>query len=293
MKKKNFHNLKPENLRWLKKIFDSKKWLIDDPESKQWQDLFDKFCDLLSLLSNEEQNLVLTLTDDFLWCPYPIYEKLLTVALRKVESEIIDNCNNIFLVPLLSPEDVERGKSKSGHMLPYVMQHSVIPSTHIFRGKQIIALTSLDKISSKHADRKDSLIIFLDDFIGSGDTACKCIRYYNNHYCFDRESVAIITLVAQKQGIDTIGKLGLNVYAAIIRTRGITDSINIPDIANAINIMKNIEDRLLIKADYLFGYGRCEALVTMIRTPNNTFPLYWCPRAKTNSVWPAPFPRFV
>lgn len=279
---------------WLTKIFDSKKWPIDDPEAKEWQDLFDRFCKLLSLLSDEEQNLVLTLTEDFLWCQWTIYEKLLREAVEKIESKSIGNRKYIFLVPLLSKEDIERGENKSGNMITSLMQYNVIPSTAIFNDTKIISLTSLDKISYRYADRENSLIIFLDDFIGSGTTADKCIKYYNEYYRIENELVLIIALVAQEQGIDVIRKLGLNVYAAIIRTRGISDSARFPNIGRAIRIMKNIEDKLLINGKYLFGYGRCEALVTMMkRTPNNTFPLYWCSRGKNKLAWPAPFPRHI
>lgn len=36
------------------------------------------------------------------------------------------------------------------------------------------------------------------------------------------------------------------------------------------------------------GYAESEALVTMIKTPNNTFPFYWYEK---NSNSYAPFPR--
>lgn len=44
--------------------------------------------------------------------------------------------------------------------------------------------------------------------------------------------------------------------------------------------------------DYSFGYKESEALVTMTRTPNNTFPLYWFEaKLDKNNKWQAPFPR--
>ena len=52
--------------------------------------------------------------------------------------------------------------------------------------------------------------------------------------------------------------------------------------------MKNIEEAIQVSDDYKFGYKGSEALVKMIRTPNNTFPIYWL-RNKKNKF--APFPR--
>jgi hypothetical protein len=53
--------------------------------------------------------------------------------------------------------------------------------------------------------------------------------------------------------------------------------------------MEHIEKNLDIPDDYLFGYKKSEALVTMIRTPNNTFPVFWYNKKNEDN---APFPRF-
>ncbi len=52
--------------------------------------------------------------------------------------------------------------------------------------------------------------------------------------------------------------------------------------------MEEIEDKMSVKRNYRLGYGQSEALVTMCRTPNNTFPVFW---EEKGNMKLAPFPR--
>ena len=52
--------------------------------------------------------------------------------------------------------------------------------------------------------------------------------------------------------------------------------------------MKRIEHELGVSEEYEFGYGKSEGLVTLIRTPNNTFPVFWYEPSSDNL---APFVR--
>jgi hypothetical protein len=73
--------------------------------------------------------------------------------------------------------------------------------------------------------------------------------------------------------------------------KGISESTAIENKVAALKIVDRIEKRLRITEKFFRGYGQSEALVKMIRTPNNTFPLYWCDKTKKGDKWPAPFPR--
>ena len=55
--------------------------------------------------------------------------------------------------------------------------------------------------------------------------------------------------------------------------------------------MHAIEGAIKVSSDYNFGYKQSEALVRMIRTPNNTFPIYWYRDKKKKINIYAPFPR--
>ena len=102
--------------------------------------------------------------------------------------------------------------------------------------------------------------------------------------------------LCQNEGNKLISKRGFNVLHGVIRNKGITEKYNEPELSENIKIMSSIEDLLLqdskFENKYQFGYKSSEALVSLTRTPNNTFPLYWF-EAKLNEgkIWKAPFPR--
>lgn len=89
-----------------------------------------------------------------------------------------------------------------------------------------------------------------------------------------------------KTGYDYLQANKFNVFYSILKEKGISDSSR--DVAKEILIMEEIEKNIGVKEKFKFGYGRSEALVKMIHTPNNTFPIYWLSNNKNK--YP-PFPR--
>ncbi|NTW80056.1 MAG: hypothetical protein HGB32_07905 [Geobacteraceae bacterium] len=63
------------------------------------------------------------------------------------------------------------------------------------------------------------------------------------------------------------------------------------DIDGAKDIMMRLEEKLAIPAFYQLGYEQSEATATMMRTPDNTFPVFWYPEDKHGSKSLAPMPR--
>ena len=124
-------------------------------------------------------------------------------------------------------------------------------------------------------------------FIGTGETAVKGINDILSKVA-DRNRIYVIALVAQNVGIEAIESLGIRIYADVIRFKGISDYYKDEELIEKINLMEAIERKLAIKRKYRFGYGASEALVTMKRTPNNTFPVFWEENDRANK---APFPR--
>lgn len=284
-------NLSVDNISQLDQIFDSKNWPKKEPVPGNILPLFEKFCQLLSILSKNEQNLILTLTKDFLRCTFNDYLGLLKNSLLKVNQTSINNSEEIFVLPLVSPEDEQRGKFKSGHFLLYPAVNIVIPCIPSFKCKKITSVSNISFMNKLYSNRNNALILFVDDFIGTGETAIKVLTSFKKSYSTQNDSFVIIALVAQEGGIAKISEHGHLVFAADIRKRGISDSRRITDKRDAFLLMDQIERRLQVRNNFLGGYGKSEALVKMIKTPNNTFPVYWCPKSSNNKPWPAPFPR--
>ena len=88
-----------------------------------------------------------------------------------------------------------------------------------------------------------------------------------------------------RSGIDFLRQMGYNTFADIILDKGIEGSVNADQ---KYKVMEMIEAKIAVKDDCHLGFGHSEALVKMVRTPNNTFPIYWL-RNRKNPY--APFPR--
>ena len=86
-----------------------------------------------------------------------------------------------------------------------------------------------------------------------------------------------------------MSKYTVCVSASVVRQRGISDFYEDEILHENIQLMREIEDKMSIREKYKFGYKKSESLVTMCRTPNNTFPIFW---EESGNMKIAPFPRF-
>ena len=86
----------------------------------------------------------------------------------------------------------------------------------------------------------------------------------------------MFSIVALRNGLERLDKIGVKTYFAIERQKAISEEMKEADRDIAIAIMQSIEGKLKnLKDDYKFGYKGSEALVSMERCPNNSFPIYW------------------
>ena len=132
-----------------------------------------------------------------------------------------------------------------------------------------------------------SILVLVDDFIGTGNTAEKCLKSMNLPKDIV-ERTKVLALVAQEEGVDYIQKLGVELYVGETRRKGISDYYTDEEAEHRLKLMEEIEDKMSVKRNYRLGYGQSEALVTMCRTPNNTFPVFW---EEKGNMKLAPFPR--
>jgi hypothetical protein len=165
-----------------------------------------------------------------------------------------------------------------------------LPQVQNLAGKNFKHYSDPDLLK-QHTNRKKSMILIVDDFIGTGNTAEDALKDYNLRLRIEDDLPIVVALVAQEQGIQKLSKLGVSVVATIIRKRGISDNSEIVDKPRAIELMKTIERQLSINSKYSLGYGRTEALVSMMRTPNNTFPIFWWPQMPKERSRATPFKR--
>ena len=252
--------------------------------------VFERSAQLLTRLSKTERDLVLTLFEDFLYCSFFESVPLLQSALEKIPDAVARAADQVILLPLA--ETRKNGRPKSSSALLYPAEHAILPYMPSFAGKPVSVYEKMDLLNSVGQDRKNALIIFLDDFIGTGDSGAKTIERYRRTVAKPSDRLAVAGIVGQQEGVRRIEREGVGTYVAIERRKGISESSLISDRDGALALMDEVEQRLGVAAKYRRGYGKSEALVTLTRTPNNTFPIFWHPTTASGDPWPAPFRRF-
>lgn len=265
-------------------IFEQKKWKIQE---KSDYSVFDRFCSRLAELENdEERDLIIELTNKFQWVQSSMYEEYLLKALKKLfdSSEWKpEKGKGIYICPLLPEKDF--GKVKSSTFMLYLCQSILMRTFPEFQEKQI-RICGTPEILKEHEDRVGSLIL-IDDFIGSGETALECLEYLKFIKILDKK-IHIVSLVAQEDGINNIRREGIPVFAAFIGKKAISDVYPESEAKEKLKVMVSISKHIHAPSGMQLGYAGSESLVAMIKTPNNTFPVYWYEHKKNNY---APFVR--
>lgn len=99
-----------------------------------------------------------------------------------------------------------------------------------------------------------------------------------------------MTIAIRKDTFDRFSK-NYKIYRSIEVLKGISDYNTGADVMDKKNIMRNIEKRIFTSIDeYSLGFKESESLITLLRTPDNTFPIFWSNYKKHINIRP-PFPR--
>lgn len=286
------NKINPSHVSKLIAIFKTLGWKItsDEYTDFDYADLFNNFCEFLACLTEEEIELVLELTENFLHYRYTMYPTLMETVLSKVPEKYLDECNGIYLIPLINPKDIGRPKSSTGSL--YSLLHVVIPKFKKINNKLAASYENPMLLADKHGMRKKSLIIFFDDFIGSGLTAEKALSHYNSEIRNKCDIPIIVSLVAQLHGIIKIEELGFEIFTSELIGRCFSDSINMSNKCKKVKMMRKIENSMGVSKTFRLGLNKSQALISMIRTPNNTLPIYWWLRKPDRKKWNGIFRRY-
>lgn len=283
MSKKNRKTLSTQYLLRINDIFERNKWTIECSEDKSMSQ-FNRFCQrVLDIGENEKRDLFLELSERYLWLTQEHYLEWLIVVLRKLVKNIEEDIK-IFVMPLIAPEDI--GKAKSSMLLTYLFNDVKIRYDSVLGRYKYELIYDSASVCGKMPGEK-SILVLVDDFIGTGNTAEKCLKSMNLPKDIV-ERTKVLALVAQEEGVDYIQKLGVELYVGETRRKGISDYYTDEEAEHRLKLMEEIEDKMSVKGNYRLGYGQSEALVTMCRTPNNTFPVFW---EEKGNMKLAPFPR--
>jgi len=253
--------------------------------------LFDRFCLLFEILTKEEVDLIIDLTQRYSEITLIQMDKLLKIAVQNLEKNPDFQRNNrLVIAPLHVLDAPDKKETKSSHMLYYLMKGLVARGGRPFNNKNISLVENSDAFLK--AINSSSNVLWVDDFIGSGKTAYDLI--INNTELISKVSSDrrfIIAMVCHEVGLDKLKPVLNEVCFGEMAVRGISSHSEYSEEKKQkyLRLMLGIEEKIGVEEDYSLGVGKCEGLISLIRTPNNTFPVYWLSRKRKKRR--APFER--
>lgn len=275
-----------QNFFRLKELFQNKGWDKNDNE----QEIFRRFGILLQNLSVPEQNLLLDLTDRYHWVPYSQYIGLLTTLFGALSAEDLTNIKHLYLFPVIKPEDEE--ETKSGNVVLYLYQVIVHLLPQHLREIKFTIIEQFEKITPENFELQDGeLLLLCDDFIGSGSTITKTFSEVDKNPSIEYGQIRVISVAIMQEAVDLLIAKGVTLYQMFIEQKGITGFYHGDEHRQKFALMQKIERMTLVRSRYKMGFKKSEALITMARTPNNTFSIYWADHKTEVGTYLAPFKR--
>ena len=275
-------SLSPIEVKTINEIITEREW-----NDHLWgKPIFDRIAEMVGSLEKKERSLVIKLLEDYLIVKDSQYVPRIEYATKLIDDSYLLDRKDIFMLPLLKEEDI--GKVKSSTSIMYDVKRTS-SRNGIFTGyRGPVLYDRLDMFAEEEDDRSNALIILCDDFVGSGTTAEDAINYFELNYSIDSDRIIVFCLITLKQGLKRIRDNGYKVVFDSVLSKGISKSRRFSDPDSALKKMDQIEGRIGVSKEYGRGYKESEGLVTLKRTPNNTFPVFWY---NGQSNWPAAFPR--
>ncbi|WP_294293037.1 hypothetical protein [uncultured Chryseobacterium sp.] len=267
----------------LNEIFEEKDW--NKQEEKKY--VYESLCSISEHLDDnqDEKELFIDLIKRYQWMSYNDYSSIITQLLENILVKSKLNISKCYVFPILKPEDSR--KNKSGKSISYMMKCKK-PFIRDAKDIKLEEISLFDELKNLNLKENEYLIL-ADDYIGSGETLFACIKEINNINENLISKIIIATIALQN---DTVEKLSsYKLFYGLSVSKGISDYYHGSEIINRnINTMLQLEKKLISGKMFSLGYEGSEGLITMLRTPDNTFPIFWHKYKKNIDLTP-PFPR--
>jgi hypothetical protein len=241
---------------------------------------------MLASIDQPYRDLIIHLLGEFHHYPFERYTPLLTESLRSIDNGRHGRFKYLAVRPVISAEDKRSGKIKSGDVLAYPLKALL---KERLPGSQVV--DTVRKFESRIYHDPSAALVFVDDYIGTGESVVTVLNEYSPQSHPLAAPPMVVTLVINGVGLELLRSKNIEVHFAIKTERGISNSRTLSNVSAAKKLMEDLEDDIVTKEIFRFGFGQCEDLVKMIRTPNNTFPVFWATKDKDGRPRSAPFPR--
>lgn len=262
--------LKVDKMFKLNKLFEHHNWPMDRNVDRS---LYSRFCKTLLLLTDRLQDFLIELTKGFIWINGKEYNDILIDLVKTIRSAYPDK--TIYYVPCKQQDAFT--KIKSSDYVWYTLRDNIFHYA-IDLGKYEMK-NNYEEVNEDELMAGNAIVVLVDDFIGSGGTAIKTLADMRAKFTHLRDytSIKVMSLVAQRDGINLLKDAGVDIFYSKYAPMAIEESnATAEEKLRKYYLMDEIESKIPdFNNTYQYGFNRSEALVSMIRCPNNTFPIYW------------------
>ena len=246
-----------------KQCISSKTWGEEYPNAVQ------NIIKIAENFNSSEIDLFYDLISRYTICDFAAYNSLTEDALKSIMINIPNGVTKVYFFPLVKPSDLQ--KSKSSHFIVYLYESLI---SRYPKSSTSFLFNKWNELSQE-PQNSNYFVILVDDFIGTGKTAITCANDYVNNKKINKNSILISTFYAMESGLNTVKNAGYKIITLHTMKRGITDYFNKNELQVKYKIIDKIETRQGIPRIYKMGLNQSETLLTLLRTPNNTFPIFW------------------
>lgn len=229
-------------------------------------------------LNDNERDLFYELFKQYSIIKLDRYVSLFFSLLQKLESNIPSEIKRLFFLPIIDIENPN--KQKSGHFLFSFLDSLEFNQKSLFQNQKISLEIEIQK--AKQTD----VFVFIDDFIGSGNQALAHIQFEIQKYKLKPNQVYIICFAIMSVGYELLTQLGFNIVYIYKYNKSISENMNTPLRDKYLEILDSMEQRFNVPEDYQRGYGKCEGVISLKKTPNNTLPIFWYDSFSKKPIFP-------
>lgn len=253
--------------------------ILSRNEFSGWS-LKDKVFSVNDNLTDDERDLFFQLFLKYTIIKMDRYQHLFFSLLKKLDSDsIMNNCHRLFFYPII---DIDRPNTfKSGHFLFEFLNSLEFSYLSIFNNIDI----TLRGLTAEKAEQTD-YFVFIDDFIGSGNQALKHIKSVSLQYNIKPKNIIILTLAIMSVGYNMLSQQQYNILYCYKLNKAISEDMPEDKRRHYLPILDDMENRFGVPNNYKRGYGKCEGLISLRKTPNNTLPIFWHQAFSENPIFP-------
>ena len=261
----------------IQKLFSHHNWRVDTTNKSS---LYNRYLHTYARLESDERELFISLSYQFKVITLNDYQELLANVISCVIKKYLGKKQTLFIYPIKKCS--HKDCIKSSDLVSYLCKSTSLKYNDSISKKKIILLGSTEQVKEKIQQISNNALLIVDDFIGSGKYTSDVIRELAL-IGIPKDRIIATTLYITQAGIKKLRQEQCQLeYGEIIES--FISELSAADK----EVLSRIEEKMGVEDGFSFGYGHSGILVSLIRTPNNTAPIFWMPFGRYSAP---PFPR--